>query len=726
LERAKAAAAKAAAIAGYERESDKVWALLKSRQYDEAGKLVAESSKREEFKAADACLKADAEAIALLRDLWAAAEAGVANSKGQRLVLASASGTIEGAKDGVITLWTADGGIECKLFLLAAKQAIQYAGLKDKADPRSKLMAGVFLLAEGVSLDEARDALPKASEDPSVAAYKARLQKLRRGAPEADAKAAWLHIQDEAKAKFGPVAAKRVADLLADFEKKHGDTRFYKGLGDQLTELNERIAKSTAPTVYIKWPFDEAEAMRRQKATAETLGVRVEQDIDLGGGVKMTFVLIPAGEFLMGSPPTTSPEKLALGYGGNPGEYEGEFPQHRVQISWPFWIGKFVVTQEQWMALFPTNPSANKDKPKNPVENLDWNQASGFAKVLSEKLGRTFRLPSEAEWEYACRAGTATEFYFGNDAAKVSDFGWASGAGSTKPVGQKKPNAWGISDMAGNVWEWVEDWYGKYESGTQTDPKGAPAGGVRLLRGGSWYSPPWHLRSAYRCPHATGDRNSTFDFRVVFAPGPQEAPKVAAEDVKAGKWVSLFDGKTLDGWKVAEGGEFGGHGRVGVENGRICLETGNQPTGIVTTLTVPTVDYEISLDAMRVAGNDDLCIIVFPVGTTYCRLQVGGWGGRVVCLDEVDGRRGVDNLTARQMDFERRRWYRVRLQVTQASIEAWIDQEKVIDMKRAGHQFALRGAYAALTPLGIQSATTYAALRDLKLRRLGQGRQHAE
>jgi hypothetical protein len=129
---------------------------------------------------------------------------------------------------------------------------------------------------------------------------------------------------------------------------------------------------------------------------------------------------------------------------------------------------------------------------------------------------------------------------------------------------------------------------------------------------------------------------------------------------------------------------------------------------------------------MRVAGNDDLCIIVFPVGTTYCRLQVGGWGGRVVCLDEVDGRRGVDNLTARQMDFERRRWYRVRLQVTQASIEAWIDQEKVIDMKRAGHQFALRGAYAALTPLGIQSATTYAALRDLKLRRLGQGRQHAE
>jgi len=228
----------------------------------------------------------------------------------------------------------------------------------------------------------------------------------------------------------------------------------------------------------------------------------------------MTFVLIPAGEFLMGSPPTTSPEKLAAAYGGDPKEYEGEFPQHRVKISRPFWLGKYEVTQEQWMAIFPTNPSKFKDKPKNPVEQVDWNQTHGFAKMLSEKLGKTFRLPTEAEWEYACRAGTATEFYFGNDAGKLADFGWAR-VGSTAPVGMKKANAWGLCDMAGNVWEWCEDWYGKYDGGAQTDPKGAPAGGLRVLRGGSWNNNPTRCRSADRGRNAPAYGDNYCGARVV-------------------------------------------------------------------------------------------------------------------------------------------------------------------------------------------------------------------
>jgi formylglycine-generating enzyme required for sulfatase activity len=352
-----------------------------------------------------------------------------------------------------------------------------------------------------------------------VALYKERLNSQLTAAAEAAAQKAWLRIEEEATGKLDPAKAARLTKSLTDFAKTHGETRFHKSLGEKLTALKTRIEDSL---VFTEWPFDEKEAKRRQKVTADALGVKVEQDIDLGKGVKMTFVLIPAGEFLMGSPPTTSPEKLKAAYGGEyaPKEYEAEFPQHRVKISRPFWIGKYEVTQEQWMALFPTNPSKFKDKPKNPVEQVDWNQAQGLAKVLSEKLGKTFRLPTEAEWEYACRAGTATEFYFGNDGAKLADFAWC-GVNSTAPVGMKKPNAWGLFDMAGNVFEWVEDWYGKYESSAQTDPKGAPAGADRVVRGGSWVGAPGQIRSAYRGGHHPGGAYYGSGFRWVLAPGPR-------------------------------------------------------------------------------------------------------------------------------------------------------------------------------------------------------------
>jgi formylglycine-generating enzyme required for sulfatase activity len=382
----------------------------------------------------------------------------------------------------------------------------------------SNLIVGVFFLAEGAALDEARQALDAAGDSPSAALYKERWEAVKMGAAEAAAKAAWLRVQDAAKPGITPATAKRLTDLLGDFEKKHGETKIHKGAAKAIADLKTRIEDSLG---YAKWPFDEAEARRRQKATADALGVKIEQDVDLGG-VKMAFVLIPAGEFLMGSPPTTGPEKLAAAYGGDPKEYEGEFPQHRVKISRPFWMAKHEVTQEQYMAILQTNPSANKDKPKNPVEQVGWNQASGFAKVLSEKLHKAFRLPTEAEWEYACRAGTATEFYFGNDAAKIPDFGW-QGVTSTAPAGLKKPNAWGLCDMAGNVWEWCEDWHGKYDGGAQTDPKGAPAGGSRVLRGGSWGDPPRDVRSAYRGPVGHGIRIDHFGygFRAVLAPGPK-------------------------------------------------------------------------------------------------------------------------------------------------------------------------------------------------------------
>jgi formylglycine-generating enzyme required for sulfatase activity len=205
-----------------------------------------------------------------------------------------------------------------------------------------------------------------------------------------------------------------------------------------------------------------------------------ELAMDVGGGVKMEFVLIPAGRFMM----------------GDDKEYSAK-PAHRVTITQPFYLGKYEVTQEQWEAVMGNNPSRFKG-PKNPVEMVSWQGCQDFMAKLNEKSwagGARFSLPTEAQWEYACRAGTTTQWSFGDDRGKLGDYAWWGGnaAETTHPVGQKKPNAWGLYDMHGNVFEWCADWYRRYEPGDQTDPVGPDSGdngdlptGSHVLRGGSW------------------------------------------------------------------------------------------------------------------------------------------------------------------------------------------------------------------------------------------------
>jgi formylglycine-generating enzyme required for sulfatase activity/predicted Ser/Thr protein kinase len=271
---------------------------------------------------------------------------------------------------------------------------------------------------------------------------------------------------------------------------------------------------------YTTWPFDGPEAGRRQQATAKALGLRVEENVDLGNGVKMTFVLIPAGEFLMGSPPTTSPEQLERVFGKEQGsDFSREFPQHRVRISRPFWLAKTEVTQAQWEAVMGDNPSKFKGRPNNPVERVSWNDCQVFVWKLSEKLKKTCRLPTEAEWEYACRAGTPTEFYFGDSDTELGDHAWFSGnsRGSTQAVGKAKPNAWGLYDMAGSVWECCGDQYAPYDKAFQEDPNGPGADGARVLRGGSWLHRPMYCRSACRGMTSPEVRNDNLSFRVAKA-----------------------------------------------------------------------------------------------------------------------------------------------------------------------------------------------------------------
>jgi len=227
--------------------------------------------------------------------------------------------------------------------------------------------------------------------------------------------------------------------------------------------------------------------------------------VNLNGGVTLEMVEIPKGSFCMGS---------------NDGE-ANEKPVHQVTINYSFYVGKYEVTQGQWQAVMGSNPSSFKGdlvEPfiKLPVEQVSWEDAQNFINKLNDgNDGFTYRLPTEAEWEYACRAGTT-----GDHAGNLSAMAWyaENSKNRTHTVGQKQPNAWGLFDMHGNVWEWCQDWYHETYQGAPSDGSAwlNVVQQVRVLRGGSWLVNPWTLRSANRGSFGAADYHIFYvGFRVV-------------------------------------------------------------------------------------------------------------------------------------------------------------------------------------------------------------------
>jgi len=221
--------------------------------------------------------------------------------------------------------------------------------------------------------------------------------------------------------------------------------------------------------------------------------------LDCGNGVKMELALIPAGTFTMGADDGSEDQK----------------PPHPVTISKPFHIGKHEVTQKQWQAVMGENPSRFKGDGL-PVENISWDDCQEFCKKLSAKAGKEVRLPTEAEWEYACRAGSTGKYCFGDSKDGLETYAWydMNSALATHQVGQKKPNAWGLHDMHGNVWEWCADRDGKYEAEGATDPAGPSSGALRILRGGAWTCDARLCGSAVRLDDRPHSHNSLFGLRV--------------------------------------------------------------------------------------------------------------------------------------------------------------------------------------------------------------------
>jgi len=306
-------------------------------------------------------------------------------------------------------------------------------------------------------------------------------------------------------------------DLIKAYEKTIKDCLKMKldveaeGFSKELEEIksgkikDEVKVEENAKAIFLEAPFSAEAAKTAQKELAKNLGKLIESKIDLGKRVKLEMVLIPAGKFMIGSP------------GSEAGRRENEM-QHEVTLTKPYYIGKYEVTQEQWQAVMGNNPSSVKVA-RLPVNNVSWNDCQDFIGKLNSYTNSGYRLPTEAEWEYACRAGTTTVYLFGDNITPKDANFLDSKLGAPVVVGRYKQNAFGLFDMHGNVLEWCEDWDANYPAEPRTDPKGAGTGKGRMLRGGSFLSNASFTRSSNRIGNTPNERNHAhFGFRLVRTP----------------------------------------------------------------------------------------------------------------------------------------------------------------------------------------------------------------
>jgi formylglycine-generating enzyme required for sulfatase activity len=408
--------------------------------------------------------------------------------------------------------------------VLTLRQAVAVA-TAIKSENKATLQARIENMASRQKVEKQIAALKaKLDADPKDAASRKELVRLYLVDMDDPGEAAKLldETLDEATRKYVPAAAKPVEAAPEVACTELGD--WYKGLADQAATPASKGGMLRRAQAYYQ-RFLALHTATDLDRTAATLTLKRIQDalaklgpapksspasvtLDLGKGVVMRLVLIHPGTFMMGSPDSEQ------------GRDRNEGPQHEVVITKPFYMGVTEVTQAQYEAVMATNPSKSKG-PTNPVENVSWEDAVDFCRKLSEKAGKTFRLPIEAEWEYACQAGSNTRFSFGDSDSALGDYAWyvSNCEGRTHPVGQKKPNAWGLYDMNGNVCEWCADWYGPYSSGASTDPQGAVSGSARMVRGGSLRDAvPDFFRCAKRYGFIPATCYGSIGFRCVMTP----------------------------------------------------------------------------------------------------------------------------------------------------------------------------------------------------------------
>ncbi len=256
----------------------------------------------------------------------------------------------------------------------------------------------------------------------------------------------------------------------------------------------------------LVWPMFEVHVTRSLMLPGAANDPR-PGEISVVQGIELVW--IPPGRFRMGSPTT------------EPG-HEDDEALHVVTLQYGFWMGRYEVTRAQWNAVMQIDATTPELDAQEPITGVTYQDCRGFMGKLNAARPGGFRLPTEAEWEYACRAMTETPYAFGEDASRLAEFAWYADNSEKKPhrVGMKAPNAFGVYDMCGNVWEWCGDWYGAYPQRHAIDPTGVDRGSYHVIRGGAFDSPPQDCRSAARNFFMEGyfSDQSTLGFRVVRGP----------------------------------------------------------------------------------------------------------------------------------------------------------------------------------------------------------------
>ncbi|MEX2213794.1 MAG: SUMF1/EgtB/PvdO family nonheme iron enzyme [Phycisphaeraceae bacterium] len=382
--------------------------------------------------------------------------------------------------------------------------------------------------------------------------------------------------------------------------------------------------------------------------------------------VNMKLVWIKPGSFDMGSPASEA--------GRDPGEV-----QHRVTLTKGFYMGTTEVTQAQWKVVMGNDPSAFKGDDL-PVESVSWDDTVAFCRKLSEKEGKTYRLPTEAEWEYTCRAGTSTAFHSGNVVSDLAAVAWYGGVqgnsdNKTHPVGSKKANAWGLYDMHGNVWEWCHDWLDNYPSQAIVDPSGPSSGTSRIQRGGGWVLTQGPTRSAHRHRNAPEFRGGDVGFRVVLDYSDRDRKSVIDVEDTPGPWIDLLplidlSEDALAGWSM--------------QGGKLALAA--QPSEPAVYLPVePRGSYRLRIGFTRQPDAQDGLLIAIPVGSTRVRVDLDHTEKHYSGLELLKGLRAFDASNPTRVADLRivtgRRYLAevtVRLKGQDATVETRLDNRLVV------------------------------------------------
>jgi formylglycine-generating enzyme required for sulfatase activity len=469
-----------------------------------------------------------------------------------------------------------------------------------------------------------------------------------------------------------------------------------QSLPNRAQETKPAIAEVSAPPPLVA-PFDAAAARTGQQSWAAYLKTPVE----IGNSIGMKFVLVPAGVFTMGSPPEE------LGHQGN----ENQVP---VTLTQAFWLGQHVVTQAEWQLMMQTAPWKSRAQVKQgrdyPATNVSWNDARRFCEKLTQQertagslpFGWQYTLPTEAQWEYACRAGTISRYSFGDDESKLSDYAWwggpvggnASAEQYAHAVGQKKPNRFGLSDMHGNVWEWCRDSYANGLPGG-TNPLGLSQGSDRVNRAGSWYSSAALCRSASRKGFGPSERRRDLGFRVARVPVGTEpvgtepvgtepvgtevvkippGEKRPAEAALSAPAVTPMPNVATTAPKIS-GRPFLVRGEWTIENDELVqptLAAGHEHPLVV--FGGPALShYDLTLEAKETGGYEALGIFFHWLGPGHYRKFFLASNRELNFSYSYDGKWSRDDGSRKKLSYSANQWYSLKLEVRGDTFRAYLD-----------------------------------------------------